>query len=357
MRKPIQRLLLIASLISLMVIGKSCVDALDFIGETVSGQVVIYGLFTDLDSTHIVNVGITRNFGLNQEGLDNALVVLVEENGQVHTFFSAGGGEYRLENFFGTPGKSYGLRVSIGNEVYESEMERMPEINAEDNVDFRFTTQLLADRINIPIFEAFGTSLIPNISEPVFLRWTAEETYFWPLLNPPSVGFPSPEPDPCFIQGMIEANRINLFSSVNSQTRTLELFFGSRNVDDSFLYPFFVTVNQYSINQRTFEYWDRIRIAISNQGGIFDTPPAPVIGNIRNPSNPEERVLGIFEVAKVRKTRVFTTSNEVPFFLPDRCRFVVGKPINEYPIECLDCERRAQGKRTLRRRPYWWVFQ
>lgn len=357
MKKPSQRLLLIASLIYLMMIGKSCVDALDFIGETDSGQLVIYGLFTDLDSAHIVNVGITRNFGLSQEGVEQAEVLLVEENGSVHPYIPVGGGEYRLENILGIPGRSYALRVRIGDRVYESDMERMPEVNAEDQVDFRFTTDLLADRINVPVFEAFGSSVIPDHSEPVNLRWVAEETYLWLLLDPPSVGFPTPSPEPCFIQGIIDSNRINLFSSANTQSRSVELFFGTRNVDDSFLNPFFVTINQYSINQRTFEFWERIRVAISNQGGIFDTPPAPVFGNIHNISDPEDRVLGIFEVAKVKKTRIFTTVNDVPFFLPDRCRFVQGRPISSYSQDCLNCERRAQGRRILRERPYWWVFQ
>lgn len=340
-----------------LILGNSCVDPLDFIGETARGQVVIYGLFTnDGDEAHIVNVGVTQNFGLVQAPVNNAAVFLRSSDGMFRQYIPSGNGEYKLEGFGGTPGSSYSLRVVINDQIYESSFERMPESNAVDQIDFRFTTVLTDTRVELPTFEVFGNSSIQDASEPLFLRWSAEETYLWSLLELPPSGPSTSTMPPCFIQSVIEPSRINLFSTAGTQTRSVDLFFGRRNVDDSFLNPFFVTIKQYSINQATFEYWEKIRIAASNQGGIFDTPPAPVNGNFQNLSNPEERVLGIFEVAKVQKTRFFTTAEVVPFFLPAPCRFALGRPISSYPSTCLNCEARAQGRRIIRQRPSWWVF-
>ncbi|UJP66830.1 DUF4249 family protein [Mongoliitalea daihaiensis] len=338
-------------------LGNSCVDPLDFIGETARGQVVIYGLFTDdADDVHVVNVGITQNFGLAQAPVNNASVFLRSSDGLFRQYIPSGNGEYLLEGVRGNPGTSYSLRVVINEQIYESSFERMPDLNAVDQIDFRFTTVLTDTRVDVPTFEVFGNSTVPEASEPLFLRWSTEETYLWTLLELPPSGPSVSTTPPCFIQSVIEPNRVNLFNTAGTQTRAVDLFFGRRDVDDSFLNPFFVTVNQYSINQFTYEYWEKIRIAISNQGGIFDTPPAPVSGNFQNISNPEERVLGIFEVAKVQKTRFFTTIADVPFFLPRPCIFSPTRPVFSYPSSCLSCEERAEGRKIIRQRPSWWVF-
>ncbi|MGY6521037.1 MAG: DUF4249 domain-containing protein [Mongoliitalea sp.] len=340
-----------------LILGNSCVDPLDFIGDTARGQVVIYGLFTDdEEDVHSVNVGITQNFGLVQSPVNNAFVVLISSDGLVRQYIPSGNGAYKLEGFVGTPGISYSLRVVINDQIYESSFERMPESSAVDQIDFRFTTLLTDTRVDVPTFEVFGNSTMPQASEPLFLRWSAEETYLWSLLELPPSGPSTSTMPPCFIQSVIEPSRINLFSTAGTQTRAVDLFFGRRNVDDSFLNPFFVTIKQYSLNQATFEYWEKIRIAVNNQGGIFDIPPAPVNGNFQNLSNPEERVLGVFEVAKVQKTRFFTTAEDVPFFLPRPCVFSPARPVSSYPGFCLSCEERAQGRTIIRQRPSWWVF-
>lgn len=282
---------------------------------------------------------------------------LLSDTGLLRQYSPSGNGDYILEGVTGIPGTSYSLIVEINNKVYQSSFERMPESNAEDQVDFRFTSILTDTRVEVPTFEVFGSSTIEDAAEPLYLRWSAEETYLWTLLDIPASGPSTPVIEPCFIQSVIEPNRINLFSTAGTQTRSVELFFGRRNVDDSFLNPFFVTIHQYSLNQETYEYWEKIRIAISNQGGKFDTPPAPVTGNFRNISDEEERVLGIFEVAKVQKTRFFTTSDDVPFFLQRPCVFSPTRSITSYPASCLRCEERVQGRRIIRQRPSWWVFE
>ena len=90
---------------------------------------------------------------------------------------------------------------------------------------------------------------------------------------------------------------------------------GKRMVDNSFLYPFFFSVKQLSINREAYEYWEKIKIVINNQGSLFDIPPAPVFGNIANVEDRNEIVLGYFEVAKTKVTRINTTRADGPLSL------------------------------------------
>jgi hypothetical protein len=41
------------------------------------------------------------------------------------------------------------------------------------------------------------------------------------------------------------------------------------------------------------------------QGGLYETQPLPVKGNVSNLTKPEQSVLGYFQVASVRKKRLF----------------------------------------------------
>ncbi len=56
---------------------------------------------------------------------------------------------------------------------------------------------------------------------------------------------------------------------------------------------------QMSISERAFNYWSLVFDQITNFGGPFDTPPAPIEGNVYNVNDPDEKVLGFFGVSKV----------------------------------------------------------
>jgi len=63
-------------------------------------------------------------------------------------------------------------------------------------------------------------------------------------------------------------------------------------------------IHQMSISQRAFAYWNLVFSQITNFGGPFDTPPAPIEGNVFNVNDPDEKVLGFFGVSKVEKASI-----------------------------------------------------
>ncbi|WP_241143782.1 DUF4249 domain-containing protein [Cognataquiflexum rubidum] len=334
----------------------SCIDKLDFVGETKEGQLVIYGLFTDINERQVVNVSQTTATGLAPKGVPNAQVSLLTSSGGKHRYFSIGNGDYELYGVFAVEGQSYALEVVLDDEVYLSKYETVPTLVAEDVLSFAFVNEPFRSEAPESVFTVYSETTLPATRDPIYLRWAVEETYIWPLVYLPGTGFPPPVPPPCFISDVIEPNRLNLFDGSGTSTRRTKLVLAKRMVDNSFLYPFFVSVKQLSINREAYEYWEKIKIVINNQGSLFDIPPAPVFGNIANVEDPNETVLGYFEVAKTKVTRIYTLRADVPFYLVDPCQFFPNKPDDSYAAECKSCNARAQGRRWTNDAPDWWKF-
>ena len=339
-----------------LVLTVSCIDRLDFLGETKEGQLVIYGLFTDVDERQVVTVSRTALSGLAPRGVPNAKVTVVSTSGARYPYTSLKNGEYELVGFRAIEGLSYALEVVVDGKVYLSKYEKVPELDAEDVLSFSFDNEPFKTDKPEYVFKVFSETKLPDNRDPIYLRWTIEETYLWPQAWLRGTGIPPPQPPPCFISDAIEPNRINLFDGSGTSTRNSTLLLGRRSVDNSFQYPFFVTVKQLSINREAYNYWEKIKIVISNQGSLFDIPPAPISGNIFNVKDSEETVLGYFEVAKTKTTRIYTKNTDVPFKLLDPCQFLPSTPDASYPAECRSCAGRAQGRSWTIKTPVWWKY-
>jgi hypothetical protein len=339
-----------------LVLTVSCIDRLDFLGETKEGQLVIYGLFTDADERQVVNVSRTALSGLAPRGVPNAKVSVLSKSGARFSYSSLKNGEYELLGYKAQKGESYALEVVVDGKVYLSKYEKMPELDAKDVLSFTFDNEPFRTDKPEYVFKVYSETTLPDTKDPIYLRWTIEETYLWPLAWLKGTGIPPPQPPPCFISDGIEPNRINLFDGSGTSTRNSTFLLGRRSVDNSFQYPFFVTVKQLSITREAYEYWERIKIVINNQGSLFDIPPAPVSGNIFNVNDSEEMVLGYFEVAKTKTTRIYTTNADVPFKLLDPCQYIPSTPDASYPAECRSCAARAQGRNWTIKTPVWWKY-
>jgi len=334
----------------------SCVDRLDYLVDTDVGQLVIYGLVTDQQDIHRVNVSRTNDFGMPPIGTEGAMVSLLLENGARIFYTDKGGGVYELQDYKPSEGQTMALEVIIDENIYRSNFETMPKMVGQDKISFSFSFEPFRSSSSATVFTVFAETQIPETTEPVFLRWQVEETYIWFLTQLPCHGLCPPPPKPCFISDVMESGRLTLFDGSSSSTRKTFQVLGKRVADDSFLFPFFAIVRQLSLNRETFQYWEKVKLVTNNQGSLFDAPPAPILGNFRNVNDHEEIVLGYFEVAKETITRLYTTPADLPFFKQSPCTFVLGKERHEYPEECFNCDIRARGRNWSNTAPQWFRF-
>ena len=66
-----------------------------------------------------------------------------------------------------------------------------------------------------------------------------------------------------------------------------------------------VNIQQYSISEEAYKYYKTLKDLIENNGGLNAPLPSPLIGNIYNPNDRDENVLGRFTVASGSSKSIF----------------------------------------------------
>lgn len=64
-----------------------------------------------------------------------------------------------------------------------------------------------------------------------------------------------------------------------------------------------IEIKQQSISSAAYRYFKLLADQVQNNGSLVDTPPAALIGNIKNITNPDEAIAGFFMVASVRTVK------------------------------------------------------
>lgn len=129
----------------------------------------------------------------------------------------------------------------------------------------------------------------------------------------------------------------------NGKTITRVLL-GKIPYDD--LSDYFMLFEQHSFTPEAYQFWKTVDSQVNNSGGIFDLPPATVIGNLTCTSNPEEQVLGYFGASSV----VYK-----PIYVP---RIVSGIPIYQSQptnwIDLTQCVKCQESPFRTAKRPLGW---
>ncbi len=109
-------------------------------------------------------------------------------------------------------------------------------------------------------------------------------------------------------------------------------------------------VSQYSLSDAAWLYWQKLKVNTDEQGGLYESQPMQIKGNMHNLTDPSRDVLGFFGASTKNSRRIFVSN--VPG-LPDE--FVECRPVtdpNERPNpECKDCTAKVGGTNIM---PDFW---
>lgn len=351
----------------------SCVEQIEFeLDKPEKERLIVSGTLTDLNEPQIVYLSETtsdarepllvdevdRIFTLDDmpRPLQGASVVLVAEgSGNTWAYQERKPGEYVLNGFEpGDSGERYYLEISAKARLYRSEPQAIPEVIGSDKLSFSFERTRLEDNPDAAQVVIQSEVTLPEQVGDYYLRWAVDEAYYWDLTF-----FPNPfntPPPPCVVFGFPEPERITLINGdlLNRPGSKSTQVVAKRLVDQSFLSRHYFNVRQLSISKDAYEYWRRVGAIVTNTGSVFDTPPAPIQGNLYNVNDREEVVLGYFEVGKAKMTRIYTTFSDVPYFLEKVCEYIPGKPRTEYKPTCLSCNVFPNSQMAF---PEWWFDQ
>jgi hypothetical protein len=107
----------------------------------------------------------------------------------------------------------------------------------------------------------------------------------------------------------------------SNEMRRVALNFIS-NETDRLSVTYSLLIRQQSLTSTAYDYFRRMDEQAVGSGGLYDTQPSTVTGNLYNVYDPDEVVLGFFHASQVREKRIFVQNND--FF--------------EFPIPHISCE-------------------
>ena len=198
------------------------------------------------------------------------------------------------------PGKAYQLSVTTPDgKHYQSTWETLyPVPQAKEITQVSETRSILND-VGNTVEQEFLRFLIttPIVQEGndagVFLRWSFSGTF---RVTESTLDVPlPPQAKTCYLREVLNLENVVVFSGEESRTEELKDFF---LLEEPYNYRFYegyyLTVNQQSLSESAFRYWDQIGEIVNRSGNFFESPAGKVNGNFQNTADAREEVFGYF---------------------------------------------------------------
>ena len=303
----------------------SCVDKIDNNLTFKSSVLTVQGLVSDKNTTQIlINQSISSGINVLSNPINGCKVELIVNNSTKVLLTETEPGVYLPPvDFIGIVGNSYQLIIKTPNgENYESSVEKIVASPPIKNVYQKFIQngQLSADgkRVLYSTFDVF-VDFDDNPNQKNFYVWeydlyepidyciTCERSILIGLscVSLDSRNTNSPTYDyicrtNCW--DILRNKTINIFSDEYSNGKSVV----GRNVAKI---PYYGTrsalleIHQNSVSREAYEYQKLLRDQTQTSGTLTDTPPAAIIGNIRNVNNPSEKVVGSFSAVGISQAK------------------------------------------------------
>jgi hypothetical protein len=306
---------------------------------------VVEGMISDLNASYSIRLSRTfTDYNSTPSRVTDATVYITDDSGNSSSLTYFGNGTYKTDStvFIGEVGKTYILHITAADgTVYESEpyfMESVPEI---DSIYFAKDQQYINN----------GTALQDGLSiyldskegdDNQYFRWDYEETWKFRIPYPKLYIYANCE----VIYQVPEVKDVYCWKTGRSNTLITDLVhpgqshrivkepvsFIATELSDRLTIEYSILVKQYSISKKEYEFWENIKKINKAGSDIFALQPYSVISNIHNKTNPNERVLGYFQVSSVKQKRKFISFNDISEMrLPNYL-----SPCPRYEVACVN---------------------
>ncbi len=285
-----------------------------------TGQISIDGSLVKGEALQTVRV--SRSTSLYNPEFDPFLgcaVFIEDELGNTFTFSEIANGIYQraIEDEFLVFNREYKLVViTPEDERYESDYEAITQGAPVDSVYYERDQSY--DNSTDEVLEGirFYLDLKGSETDSRYYRWSLSETWelrsIWPVnyfLNfedTTKVYLDSPyELYYCWnsknIPGIYSSSTINLASNLKKK---IPLHFVSNKTDRLYI-KYSLLVDQYSLNEGAYAYWNQIKMETEENGGLYTQQPGQTQTNLFNVNDDHESVLGYFWASSKTSKRIF----------------------------------------------------
>ncbi len=256
-----------------------CEDPIDIDLPGNPNLVVIEGWITDKPGPQVISITRTNGFSSKESNpkIDDASVRVFDQNGGDFIYTNIGNGIYVSESgFTGSYNELYDLRVILSNgDTIISSSEMLMEVSDIDSLGYdSFITQDEENpRLEIEVYYPIAIIKDP-MDEVNFYKWKIfrNDTLF---SDPAAIILQEDR----FVNGNVLPNQFTDFDFSEFDT---------------------IGVEVQSISQQTYDYFRLFKSQVISLGTSSGSAPASLTGNLRNISNPGEKVLGFFAATSIK---------------------------------------------------------
>lgn len=298
---------------SVLLVLNSCIS--QFIPETTENQelLVVEGLITDQPGINTIKLSKSMPLGIKSAAipLTRCTVWISDDTQNSYSLSETAAGTYVTNplQFRGSTGRKYTLHIKTNNsftnnysfESFPMEMRSVPLIDS-----IYYEKKIIRPKDGLGS-DAEGCQVYLNTHDPEaackFFRWDYTETWEFRLPFSKAIN------DVCWISnnsGVINIKNTSSLAETVIDRYPLKFI---TNETDRLKVKFSMLVNQYSLNEDEFVYWEKLQKITQDVGSLYDITPAAIPGNIYCIENPAEKVLGYFSVSAKSSKRIFIKDN------------------------------------------------
>jgi hypothetical protein len=307
-----------------LILVASCIKPYE--PEIVTGDVnklVISGLVSDRSGDQTVSISMASSIGKPKEiPISGCTVTIKDIEGHTYPMIDSSGGNYHvwIDPKFIIPGNSFKLEVITpdGDEIV-SDYDQISAGSAVDSVYYIREDHTTTDPTKFIKGIQFYVNLDAKPTDSRFFRWEVYETYEYHSDYPLEWYYngkihhvfpPDYSRKICWLTLQVRnifalstkdfaENKFNQFQLNFVNNRTSRLIYG-----------YSLLVNQYSLSEAAYKYWDQLKINSTDEGGLYERQPLATRGNLHNLTHPDQDVLGYFGASSVSSKRIFVQNVE-----------------------------------------------
>jgi Domain of unknown function (DUF4249) len=331
-------------LFSLLLLLCGCV--VQFIPEISEDQdlLVVEGLITDRPGPDTIKLSKSMPLGLKSAAkpLSGCTVTVSDDLGNNYSLTETLAGSYVTNptNFLGVAGRSYTLQINTNSSNNKSHYESFPvKMKPVPPIDSLFYEKITIKESDWDSPAQEGCRVYLNTHDPAnqckYYRWEYTETWAFalPYNVPNKVCWVSSNSDVINIKNtsVFEEDRIDRYpiNFISNETDRLSVKYS-------------ILVNQYSLNEDEYLYWEKLQDISEQTGGLYDIIPSAISSNVYCLDDPNEKVLGYFSVSASSSKRIFIKNS-------------FSGLINLY-TQCISDTIFGTGPLPVLNRPYWVII-
>lgn len=332
----------------------SCIEEIEFDISGNQPSIVVNGLISSELQEYTIKINESSVLGLGTdnitEPISGATVRVVEAGGTDIQFIEDidEPGSYRA-TMQGQVGSTYHVEIDLasGENIVSNPTTILAPIDIDSifiRVDEESGLNASGNSEVIANVVSGVSATIPSTGPRPFLRYRVLGEYEFQELAP-GLLFPRR----CFIKDFLDFNNLALINTNDisgNQIPNTDVVRTTLNQRFNVIYGFGIT--QYRISEQEFTYWSQVDKLINIDGTLFDPPPANIIGNLQNTTNPDVQIQGYFSVVSESFDRQFVETGRLGHFVQTKC---TGFTFRENPPDCADCTIISNS--SLDKPSYW----